>query len=60
MSPTGTLVYAHYGSFEDFQRLQMAQLILKGSIALIRFGHLHPSEVVNFSSHHETLMSQIK
>lgn len=43
---TGQLVFGNYGRLEDFQRLRKSQLALKGSIALIRFGTIHPSAVV--------------
>ncbi|OXA57014.1 N-acetylated-alpha-linked acidic dipeptidase 2 [Folsomia candida] len=44
---TGQLVFGNYGRLEDFQRLRKSQLALKGSIALIRFGTIHPSAVAS-------------
>ncbi|CAG7818911.1 unnamed protein product, partial [Allacma fusca] len=40
-----TLIYGHFGSAQDFQYLAKTQVPLNGSIALIRFSHLHPSKV---------------
>jgi hypothetical protein len=43
----GTLVYGNYGHLQDFQQLRKSLPSLNGSIALIRFGSLHPSNVVS-------------
>jgi len=44
---TGTLIYGHYGTSQDFEFLQRTRIPLNGSIALVRFGPLHPSKVVS-------------
>jgi len=44
---TGTLVYGHYGSSRDFELLEKYGVPLNGSIALVRYGPLHPSKVVS-------------
>lgn len=42
----GTLIYGLYGRPEDLDFLLRSSVILNGSIALLRFGRIHPSIVV--------------